>query len=386
MSPSLRGRRAAVAVIFAIIGATFATWASRLPAIADHLGLSEGQAGIALFGLALGAFLALPLAGMVATRWGSRRLTRLGLFISCTALAAIPAAPNLTWLTIMLGIFGLGNSGVDVGISVESVETERTYGRPILGGFHALFSLGGLAGGAAGTAAAAAGLSPPLHFSVAAALLLLIGLATSARFEAAPSSGHLRFPSRPTRALVLLGAVIFCGFLGEGVMQDWSTLYLRRVAGATPTSSAAGLTVFFLAMAGGRTVTDRLVAAFGPARAVQVGGALATAGLGLAVAVPSPVPVMVGLGAVGLGLAGVAPIVFSLAGYQPGIPSAEAVATVSTIGYLAFMAGPALIGSMAGWKGLQAALALVGAFALTLVLVARSLPRHHPLMTGPQGP
>ncbi|MGA7269628.1 MAG: MFS transporter, partial [Acidimicrobiia bacterium] len=142
MSPSLRGRRAAVAVIFAIIGATFATWASRLPAIADHLGLSEGQAGIALFGLALGAFLALPLAGMVATRWGSRRLTRLGLFISCTALAAIPAAPNLTWLTIMLGVFGLGNSGVDVGISVESVETERTYGRPILGGFHALFSLG----------------------------------------------------------------------------------------------------------------------------------------------------------------------------------------------------------------------------------------------------
>ncbi|MGA7271336.1 MAG: MFS transporter, partial [Acidimicrobiia bacterium] len=209
--------------------------------------------------------------------------------------------------------------------------------------------------------------------------------ATSARFEAAPSSGHLRLPGRPTRALVLLGAVIFCGFLGEGVMQDWSTLYLRRVAGATPASSAAGLTVFFLAMAVGRTATDRLVTAFGPARAVQVGGALATAGLGLAVAVPSPVPVMVGLGAVGLGLAGVAPIVFSLAGYQPGIPSAEAVATVSTIGYLAFMAGPALIGSMAGWKGLQAALALVGAFALTLVLLARSLPRHHPLMTGPQG-
>ncbi len=381
MPPSLRGRRAAVAVIFAIIGATFATWATRLPAIADHLGLTDGQAGIALFGLALGAFLALPLAGMVASRWGSRRLTRLGLFISCTALAAIPAAPSLAWLAVLLGVFGMGNSGVDVGISVESVETERSFGRPILGGFHALFSLGGLVGAAAGTAAAAARLPSRLHFAVAAALLLVIGLATSARFEAAPSPEHRSFPGPPNRALVLLGAVIFCGFLGEGVMQDWSTLYLRRVTGATAASAAAGLTVFFLAMAAGRTITDRLVTALGPARSLQAGGALATAGLGLALASPAPAPAMVGLGALGLGLAGVAPIVFSLAGYQPGIPSAEAVATVSTIGYLAFMAGPALIGSVAGWRGLRAALALVLAFMMALVIMARSTPRRHPLMT-----
>jgi MFS family permease len=380
MPPSLRGRRAAVAIIFAIIGATFATWATRLPALADHLGLTEGEAGVALFGLALGAFLALPLAGMLAGRWGSRRLTRLGLSISCAALAAIPSATNLAWLTVLLGVFGMGNSGVDVGISVESVETERTYGRPILGGFHALFSLGGLAGGAAGTAAAAAGMAPRLHFSVAAALLLLIGLGTSARFEATPSAERRRFPRRPTRALFLLGAVIFCGFLGEGTMQDWSTLYLRRVTEATAATAAAGLTIFFLAMAIGRTLTDRLVTAFGPARSVQVGGILATAGLVLALAVPSPLPAMVGLGAIGLGLAGVAPIVFSLAGYQPGIPSPEAVATVSTIGYLAFMTGPALIGSMAGWQGLRTALALILAFTTALVMMARFLPRQHPLM------
>lgn len=382
MARLLLSRRAAVSVVFGVTGATFATWATRLPEVVDRLGLSEGQVGIGLFGLALGALLGLPVAGVLAGRWGSGPVTRVGLAAYCGALVAIPLAPDLVWLTGVLGVFGAGNSGVDVGMSLEGVEIERSHRRPIMGSFSALFSLGGLAGGAVGTAAAGARIDPLVHFGGAAVVLLVVGGMATRPFQRATPSRGRRLLAVPTRGVVLLGLIAFCGFLLEGVIQDWGALYLRRVTGASPAWAAGGLTGFLLAMAAGRLASDRLVAAVGPARAVRAGAVISLVGLVMVVGVPRTLVAAVGLGLLGLGISAVAPVVFSLAGHQAGVSPSEAVAAVSTIGYGAFLAGPALMGGMAELLGLRAAIGILALFSLALFALGRGVPHRHPLLSG----
>lgn len=145
MSPPsevLRRARTAVAVVFFVNGAAFAAWASRVPAIRGRLGLSDGQQGLALIGLAAGAVLGLPLAGIVVAWWGSALVIRGALLGYCAALIVLPFAGSPGWLA--LAAFGLGNSVLDVAMNEHGVEVEPGYGRQILSGFRALFSFGGL--------------------------------------------------------------------------------------------------------------------------------------------------------------------------------------------------------------------------------------------------
>ncbi|KIF02577.1 hypothetical protein PL81_29175, partial [Streptomyces sp. RSD-27] len=142
--------RTAVCAVFFVTGAAFATWAARVPAVQDRLDLSAGELAVALVGLSGGAFLGLPLVGGLVARFGSRTVLCAGMAAYLGALASLPHVPGLSVLTAALAVFACGNTAVDVAMNTQGVLVERAYGRPVLGGFHAMFSLGGIAGATAG--------------------------------------------------------------------------------------------------------------------------------------------------------------------------------------------------------------------------------------------
>lgn len=379
--------RVATGTVFAVTGATFATWAARVPAVRARLDLSPGELGIAFLGLAAGAIVALPVSGLLAGRWGSRRLARAGLTLYCLALLGPALAPTLPLLAAALALFGAGNSAVDVAMSVQGVEAERRYARPIMAGFSALFSFGTLAGAATATAATALGLTVLAHFTAAAAVLLTLGLAATGWFlaEATAPPGARRLVL-PTRGLAVLGAVAFAAFLAEGVLQDWSAVYLREVIGADESVAASGFAVLVATMTAGRLVADRLVLRAGPARFAAAGGLVAAAGLLLVVVADRAWLAIAGLALAGAGLAGQAPTVFSLAGHHAAtsaarMPVGQAIAAVSTVGYFGFLAGPAVVGGVAELAGLRAAVAVVAGVAVLLALLATRLDRRHPALS-----
>jgi MFS family permease len=371
--------RLSVAVVFAVTGATFATWAARVPAIQDRLHLSEGQLGLALLGLTAGAVVGLPAAGALVSRWGNRRLTALGFTVYCLGLILVAGAPSLPLLVAALAAFGAGNSAVDVGMSVQGIATERRYARPLMSGFNAMFSIGTVAGAAAGTVAAAVELSVILHFAIAAGVLLFTGLAAASRFQGRSTHGaeHARL-RLPDRRLLLLGLIAFAAFITEGVMQDWSAVYLRAVGGASPGIAAAGFAAFVAAMTIGRLAGDRVVLRAGPRSYTIASAGTAMVGFAVVVTAPSTAAAVTGYVLVGLGLAGLAPVVFSLAGHHPSIAEGPAVAAVSTIGYFGFLAGPPLVGGIAEATDLRVAMAVVSSFAIFIVAVGRRLPARHP--------
>jgi len=368
----MRTARAATFAIFAVTGAMSATWAARIPAIQDELGLSPGELALALAGLEAGALAGLPLGAALTARTGSRGSLRLAFALFPTALVAVAYAPGAAVLALALALFAAANSVVDVAMNAQGVELERRLERPVLSGLHAGHPLGLVAGGLAGTAAAAAGFGVGAHFTSAAAAGVAVGLAATLWLVREPPAGgsSRRALSRPSRPLLLLGLVAFCATLVTSTAENWSAVAMRSEHGAGESLAAATFTAYALALAAGRMVGDRLVARHGRLQVVRGGALLGTAGVAAAVLSPGAPGAIAGWVLVGLGLAAATPAIIGAAPGAAGMPVPAAIAAITSISYLGSFTGPPLIGVLAEVAGLSLALGLAIAVGLAMAALA----------------
>src|SRR5215213_969008 len=365
-----RQARIGAAACFLFTGVISASWASRVPAIKDGLGLSDGQFAIALLGLEAGAVLGLQLGGIVVPRTGSRTaLIASSLAFSGTLLG--PAvAPSLLVLAASLFLFAAVNSVVDVAMNAQGVAVQRLMGRPVLSGMHAMHSLGGVLGAGAGALAARIGATPLPHFLVCAVAAVVVGLAARSQLlpsrvdakeeqsedGAANTSGVRRWFSGWSVSIALLGALAFCFTLAEGAGLNWSAVYVADALGGTEALGAIGLGVFLGAVTLGRFVGDRFVSRLGPIRVFRAGAVVAGVGFGGALLIDAPVAGLVGLALLGAGIANALPLAIAAGGNTPGETPATAAARVSTLGYLGSFVGPVLVGGLASLSSLPVAL------------------------------
>jgi MFS family permease len=367
----VRRARLANTLVFFTGAAVFATWAARIPAIQDRLGVEPGALALAFLALNAGAVAGLPAGGALVARAGSRAALRVGFVVVAPCLVAIAATPTLAALCATLAATAVGLSIIDVAMNAQGAELERRAGRPLLSGMHAGHSFGMLAGGLIGTAAVAAGLSVGAHFAAVAAVAVALGLAATVALVDEPR-GDAPVLARPGRELRRLGAVGFCAFLIEGAANDWSAVHLRAAQDASPALAAAGFSVFALGLALARLGGDRLVMAVGRPRALRCAGLVAAVGAVIAIAPADPVVALAGWGLLGAGVAVVAPTILGAAGEDAPSP-AVAIAGVSTVAYLGGFSGPPLIGALAAGAGLTTALGVLPLAALAVAGVA--LPR-----------
>ena len=158
--------------------------------------------------------------------------------------------------------------------------------------------------------------------------------------------------------------------LAEGAAVDWSAVYLSRSFGAAAGVAALAYAAFAFMMMTSRAIGDRLNRRLGAVTLARSGAAVATIGLGLALVIGS-VPVgIAGFAAMGAGLGVVVPVLFRAAASTPAVSASVGLATVSTIGWFGFLAGPPAIGFAASAVGLRAALGIVVLATLTLVALA----------------
>ncbi|MEV4873617.1 MFS transporter [Streptomyces syringium] len=374
----LRSARAAVSAVFFITGAAFATWASRVPAVQDRLDLSAGQLAVALVGLSGGAFLGLPLVGGLVARFGSRPVLFTGMAVYLAALAGLAVTPNLPLLTVNLALFACGNTAVDVAMNTQGVMVERAYRRAVLGGFHAMFSIGGIVGAVVGSLAASADVGVGRHFALTAVVLCVpMAVAATALLpdprETAEDPGPLF--ALPTAGLWIPGLVAFCALMGEGVMNDWGAVYLHDVTGASPGAAGAGFAVFSAGMVIGRLSADRIRARTGTVRFTLGCSLVAAAGSVVSISVPSPGAGFAGYALLGLGMAAVIPVVFGHAAeLRPARPG-PAIAAVSAVGYVGFLAGPPIIGGIAEAVNLRVAMLVLLVLMVSMALLSLRLRR-----------
>lgn len=346
---AVRRARIAVATIFCVHGAVTGSFATRVPWIQEHAGVSAGQLGLALAFPAIGASLFMPLAARVTHRFGTRAAQRVLIALWTLALVLPSLASNLLLLCAALFVYGATAGMADVAMNALGVEIEHRLEKSIMSGLHGLWSVGALIGSGIGTIAAHLDVSAQVHHAAMALVLTVLGVLASqyvlnlhpAEDEEAPP----RFALPPKSAL-LIGAIGFCAVFAEGASLDWSAVYLRDILTSPPGVAAGATTGFALTMAVARIAGDAIVNRWGPVRTVRVSGVVATLGGLLVVLAPNPPIAMIGFGLLGLGIAVVVPLAFAAAGHS-GPNKSQAIAGVATVTYASGLVAPSIIGGIA---------------------------------------
>src|SRR4051794_2433045 len=199
----VRTARRAAWVAFCVTGAMTATWAARIPAVQDRLGLSTGGLAVVAVAIEGGALCGLPLGAAAVVRVGSRRALAVAVVGYGPGIVWAAVAPGLASLAVGLGLWASANSVLDVALNAQGVELERRAGRPLLSGLHAGQSAGLLAGAAIAFAAAAGGVPLAAHGAGIGVFTVTAGLVAS-RFLLPATGRPRRRAGRPTGRLLLL--------------------------------------------------------------------------------------------------------------------------------------------------------------------------------------
>ena len=276
----MRATRLAIGLFFFGDGLMIGSWAGRIPAVQHHAGLTTARLGLALFAASLGALVAMPVAGRLCERVGSRSITVAGLLLGGGSLVAASVATGLVGLSAALFGFGAGFGAINVAVNAQGVALERVADRSILSSFHAAFSAGGLVG--AGTAArrrrSRRRRPAALHRALRRPRRVRARRRPAICSRPRPTTGSRRRAprsafARPPRAILVLGAAAFCTMLAEGAAVDWSAVYLSRSFGAAAGVAALAYTAFAFMMMTSRAIGDRLNRRLGPVTLARSGGA-----------------------------------------------------------------------------------------------------------------
>ena len=358
--------------MFLVTGIGTAVWAPLVPEAKLRLGLDEATLGLMLLALGGGAVATMPVAGYLIQRLGGRAVMLAGGLVFCATMPVLAVAPSVVLLVLALALFGGALGAVDIAMNTQAVVVERGAGRAMMSGFHGAFSLGGLAGAAAMSLLRYAGLSPlgcAATMALACTALLLSQVRGMLPVEGADAGGP-RF-ALPRGRLVLIGTLCAVAFLLEGVVLDWSAVFLRFSRNADAAAAGLGYAAFSLTMTVGRLTGDAVVRRFRPVPVLVAGSLLAASGFLLAAVVPGIAPALLGFALVGVGAANIVPLLFAAAGRIPGMSPGVAISAVATPGYAGLLAGPAVVGFLAGQAGLAMALAAIGLLTLSIAATAR---------------
>ena len=364
--------RLATRLAFLVAGFGIACWAPLVPYVQSRLAVDTAVFGLLLLCLGLGSVGAMLLTGYLTTFYGSRPIVVAGALGMSLVLPLLTLSTPFALLAVTLLIFGASLGTLDVAMNIHAIQVERDAARPLMSGFHALFSLGGLAGSLIMTLLLAKHVPLLTCGLICASIMFVVTLLAWPRLisEKAPRSGPASV--LPRGVVLLLAILAAIAFLAEGAVLDWGALLVSSVGVLTVEHSGLGYVMFSVAMTIGRLDGDRIAARFGD-KAVLIGGSLlAVAGFVLVLSASVALLALIGFLAIGFGASNIVPVLFRRAGSQHVMPVGLAVAAITTTGYAGVLIGPAIIGVVARAVGLRGAFGLLALLFACIALLARS--------------
>lgn len=382
--------RWAVLSFFLAQGLCFSSWASRIPDIKEHFEVNYAfYWGLVLFMIPVGKFVAIPLAGYLVSKLGSRIMVQVSIMGYALSLFAIGAAEHIYALGVFLFSFGVFWNLCDISLNTQGIGIERLYGRTIMASFHGGWSLAACLGALIGFIMIVSDVSPFYHFSLITIIILLstfinrkylqedIIIETPQEektFQKETQSFNWR---KPEKLLLQLGLMGLFALIVESAMFDWSGIYFESVL-QVPKALQIGFLVFMVMMTVGRFLTNYAYRLLGKRKVIQVAGSFIFAGFFISAWLGEIFDTMalkvivnsLGFMLVGLGISCMVPTIYSIVGIKAKTPVGIALTILSSISFVGSLVAPLLIGAITQVFNIKYAYMLVGLLGLGIVLMA----------------
>jgi len=368
-------QRLSLSIYFFLLGFGFATWASRIPSIKSNFDFNEAELGNLLLVMPVSSLIGLPISGWLVSKFNSRYPLFISFILLVISLFLIGYASSLFELVIAVSLFAFCTRITNIAVNTMSLALQKTQEKKIIGSFHGLWSLGGLMGALFSTIMVSTNVLMHDHFLYVclASLVLAVFSFPYLMDKDKSSSGNKLILGKPDKYILYLGLMVFFGALCEGGMFDWSGVYFKEVVGEEVFT--LGYLIFMTFMALSRFYSDKLIEHIGMKNTYLLGAGIVTVGMAIVIVFPSYWPVLFGFSLVGIGVAAVFPMTFSLAGsskkYSPGM----AISIISTYGIIGMLIGPPLVGYLAHLIGLKYAFILFILCGLMLIPLSRAFFR-----------
>lgn len=379
--------RFAVLSFFLAQGLCFSSWASRIPDIKEYFDVHYAfYWGLVLFMIPVGKFVAIPLAGYLVSKLGSRVMVQISILGYAFALFLIGASANIYMLGTCLFLFGIFWNLCDISLNTQGIGIERLYSRTIMASFHGGWSLAACVGALIGFIMIISDIPPFYHFACITLLIVFITLVSkrylqedvlSIQEKARTQEEKPIWTKRPEKLLLQLGFAGLLALIVESAMFDWSGIYFESVL-QVPKSLQIGFLVFMIMMTAGRFLTNYAYRICGKQKVIQLAGSLIFAGffisalladyfdsLGIKVIINS-----LGFMFVGLGISCMVPTIYSIVGMKSKTPVGIALTILSSISFIGSLIAPLLIGAITQAFNIRYAYLLIGVLGLCIVLMA----------------
>jgi len=377
--------RFAVLSFFLAQGLCFSSWASRIPDIKEIFTVNDALYwGIVLFMIPAGKFVAIPLAGYLVSKLGSRIMVQISIMGYALSLFAIGTALNIYMLGVFLFCFGVFWNLCDISLNTQGIGIERLYGRTIMASFHGGWSLAACLGALIGFIMIVSDVTPFWHFTLIAALILLLTMVSRRYLQDDVSTAEAvedksekwQYIKRPEMLLIKLGLVGLFALVVESAMFDWSGVYFESVL-QVPKSLQIGFLVFMVMMTVGRFLANYAYRIWGKQRVLQLSGAFIFIGFFTSALLGSTVDSMAlkvivnsfGFMLVGLGISSMVPTIYSLVGAKSKTPVGIALTILSSISFIGSLVAPLLIGAISQAFNMEYAYMVVGLLGLCILLM-----------------
>lgn len=351
--------RAATRLSFFVAGFGLACWAPLVPLIKAHLQLDAATLGVLLLCMGTGSVTAMLATGALSARYGSKAIIVVSGIALTIALPLLPLMPDKVTLALALVVFGASLGSLDVAMNLYAAQIERAGSRPMMSGFHALFSVGGFAGAAMMTLMLAMHISALYSTLIAAVIMAVAMYLIQARLVHVDETSQGPLFAMPRGIVLVLAVLAGVTFLVEGAILDWGGVLITDAGLVATTHGGIGYMLFSVAMLTGRFTGDAVCARLGDRLVMLWGGILAITGILTVITAPAAWLALAGFVFIGIGASNIVPVLFRLAGAQRVMAPGLAIAAISTVGYAGVLVGPAGIGFIAKHASLPMAFGLL---------------------------
>lgn len=364
---------------FLLSGIAIAPWASIIPYVKEHLQLNELSYALVILCFGIGSVTGMPITGYLVRKFGVKKillLSFIGLYL-CVLGVSLPFL-NLEFTVLFVFFWGFFMGINEVANNIHGTYFEDLLTTHLLSGFHACQTVGCLITALIYPIFLSSGFAPYQISIVISTLGIIYALSLYPHLQETYGIREIKektadtiknsLPNLTQYQIVLAGIACMIMYLCEGMIYDWSGVYLNKQCLVPLEIASIGYVVFQFCVALLRFVGDRLVNTIGPLKLIVIGSFIAFIALMIVSSSNNPFLVITAFALCGLSLANVVPVLFSDVAKRCGQNKAKAISLVGTLGYSGVLLGPAVLGVIATFISLSAIYAFTACCMLILAI------------------